>query len=111
MENLGTELNGVIFNDGAICDKPTRDFPVSFLKENTLVGDLPANELERNSTTTPALNFLFLETPVKTSSEVVKKLDRGTDAVVPLPSALVCVYKLLNHLISTFPFSNNLDGV
>ena len=111
MEKRGKALKGAIFIDGAMCDNPERDVPISLLKLKTLVALAPAKELERYSRINPAFNFLLFEIPVKTSKDVVKKLDLGTSVLIPSYSPSVCVYKLLNHLTSHFPFSKSLDGV
>jgi hypothetical protein len=92
-------------------DKPVRAFPALFSNKKTLVAFSPLKVLERYSTIKPRLIFLLSETPVKISNEVVKKLDRATSLFSLLLFSLVCEYKLLNHLMSIFPFSNNLDGV
>jgi hypothetical protein len=37
IEKLGNELNGAILTEGAICDSPVLDFPISLLNDKGLV--------------------------------------------------------------------------
>jgi hypothetical protein len=41
IEKLGNELNGAILTEGAICDSPVLDFPISLLNDKGLVALIP----------------------------------------------------------------------